>query len=423
MSLINQLLKDLEKSPRSHTSPEKLLSGLRADISHELKKKKKYYFLITFLVLVLISVLSISALSKKHKQNLSTALNNKTLLSNPSVINTASKNNAVPTVTNTDSMLTGIALQMQQDMTYLRFLLNHNTLYEITSDTTRHEFTIVFENTRLVAALPKINYAGSGVEDIQAFKDENGNLKLVLRLNSNADIKRLDLNEDGKEPELQLDIYYNNPSELVENHSRSVLTHTMPVTIKNPVAENISEQEYQRATQLVAAGQNTEGIEILKRILVATPTDRKTREYLLPLLIQQGDKAEAYKILDIGLNLQPGNPTFIKLKARLLVDEGKVDLALALLQKFSPEITTDPEYYAFIAALYQRQGQAHLAADLYKKLVGMQPANAKWWVGLGIALEASGDRTQAFDAYSNADGIGGLNPELKTYLNTRLHTT
>jgi Flp pilus assembly protein TadD len=422
MSLINQLLKDLEKSPRSHTSPEKLFSGLRAGISYQLKKKKKYYLLIALLVLVLTSLLSISTISKKNQPYTLAAVNNKVLLKKPNLVNTTSKNNSITSVTNSDSMLTGIALQMQQEMTYLRFLLNHNTLYEITSNTDRHELTIIFENTRLIAALPKINYAGSGIQDIQAFNDQNGNLKLVLRLNSTADIKRLELNEDEKEPELQLDIYYNNASEALESHPRSI-THTMPVSMKNPVAENFPEQEYQRAVQQVAAGQNTVAIGILKRILVASPMDRKTREYIIPLLIQQGDKAGAHKMLDVGLNLQPGNPTFIKLKARLLVDDGNVDIALALLQKFSPGMTADPEYYAFIAALYQRQGQANLAADLYKKLVTMQPANAKWWVGLGIALEATGDRTQAFEAYSNADGIDGLDPELKTYLTARLHTT
>jgi hypothetical protein len=49
MSLINQLLKDLEKSPRSKTTSNSLLAGLRADISCELRKKKKYYFFIAVL--------------------------------------------------------------------------------------------------------------------------------------------------------------------------------------------------------------------------------------------------------------------------------------------------------------------------------------------------------------------------------------
>ena len=140
-------------------------------------------------------------------------------------------------------------------------------------------------------------------------------------------------------------------------------------------------------------------------------------------MIQQGKKPDASKLLDAGLNLDPANATFLKLKARLLVEAGKVDMALKLLANASPEMITDPEYYAFIAALHQRQGNSSLAENLYKKLLVLQPSNAKWWVGLGIALEARGDQSQAVDAYTNADSIGGLDPELKSYLNSRLRTT
>jgi Flp pilus assembly protein TadD len=359
-------------------------------------------------------------LAGKHERTLAANAKNK-ILSPLIKTHFPPKNTSVIGVNNADAMLTGIALQMQQDMTYLRFLLNRNALYQVSSDASRHELTIIFENTRLVAALPKINYSGSGIEDIHAFKNESGNLKLVLRLNAMADIKRLELSETGKAPELQLDILCNNPIEVISHHP--VAARTIPVTIKRPVAENTAEQEYQRALQLVSIGDTLEAARILRELLVVSPEDKKAREYLTTLLVQQGKKVEANKILDVGLSLQSDSPALLKLKARLLVEEGKTEAALTLLEKISPQMSSDPEYYAFVAALYQRQGQVSLAGNLYKQLLALQPSNAKWWVGLGIALEASGDHSQAFDAYANADSIGGLDPELKSYLATRLHTT
>jgi MSHA biogenesis protein MshN len=74
-----------------------------------------------------------------------------------------------------------------------------------------------------------------------------------------------------------------------------------------------------------------------------------------------------------------------------------------------------------MAALYQRQGQPALAEKLYSQLLALQPNNATWWMGLGIALENMGNRTLAMEAYLKAGQSGRLNPELKMYAQTRVH--
>jgi len=50
----------------------------------------------------------------------------------------------------------------------------------------------------------------------------------------------------------------------------------------------------------------------------------------------------------------------------------------------------------------------------------VQPNNAKWWMGLGIALESMGKSTLAKEAYLRAGNSGQLNPELKMYAETRV---
>jgi tetratricopeptide (TPR) repeat protein len=419
MSLINQVLKDLEKRPRIKATSESILAGLRTSISLELRKNRVHYYVILLLVVILCCS-SIFVITKSHKNPLQVATQKMlTVLPKKSLI----VNNVISLPSYASNiLLTGIAMQMQQDMTYLRFLLNQNTLYKLSSNGEGNELTIIFENTQLVASLPKINYAGSGIENIQAFKDEHGNLKLVLQLSNHATIRRLDLNETGGAPELQLDIFYKNIADVADNFI-SKKQSSLPVIIKNPVAESASEKLYQLALDQGSAGENTSAIRTLEKLLITYPEHNKARTYLANLLVQQGKKFEATKVLDVGMKLTPENTVFITMKAKLLVEQAKVSDALALLQKHTPSIVAEPEYYAFIAALYQRQGQTRLAGNLYKRLLGFQPSNAKWWVGLGIALEASGDNAQAFEAYTNADNIGNLNPELKNFLTGRLHTT
>ncbi len=419
MSLINQMLKDLEKRPRNQATSESLLTGLRAHISLEFKKNRTQYSIIIVLAAILLLIFSI-LLSIGHTNHPSATEATQT---HSITITQSDKNNSTVTTDQYTSgaLLTGIALQMQQDISNLRFLLNQGALYQLSSDVSRNELIIILENTRLVAALPNMNYSGSGIESIQAFKDENGNLKLVLHLNPAAEIKRLELNEAGKAPELQLDIYYKNLSDVT--NSQSINKPTIPVTIKKPVVESSEEQLYQHAIQLTASGQNAEAISLLKQLVNNYPNNFKTREYLANLLIQQNNKLAAANLLDVGIKLSPEHIIFIEMKAQLLVGQGRVNEALLLLQKNSPSIENEPNYYALMAALYQRQGRANLAANLYKKLLTIQSSNAKWWVGLGIALDALGDHPQAFEAYTNADSIGNLNPELKNFLSAQLHTT
>ena len=195
---------------------------------------------------------------------------------------------------------------------------------------------------------------------------------------------------------------------------------TIPVTIKNPLVENFADQQYQRALILSEKNKDVEAITVLKGVLLAFPEHMQAREMLITLLVKQGNVVDADKLLVVGLQQQPANLRLIELKARLLVQENKVTEAIGLLENSAPPLVENPEYHAFIAALYERQGQSVLSANLYKQLVTLQPGNAKWWLGLGVALESVGNHGQALEAYANADGAGGLNPELKAYVETQL---
>jgi tetratricopeptide (TPR) repeat protein len=425
MSLINDMLKDLEKRPQPVVTPGNILHGIGTGVYSDFRRNKNYYYIIAGLLffLLVVSILVITKKSLLHNARHYPALQ----IANVIVPPPAPAEKISP-MTPAPGMLTGIAMQMQQDMTYLRFLLNQNTLYHIDSSASHNQLAIIFENTHLLAALPKINYAGSGIENIQAFSDENGDLKLLLSMNSSVDVKRLELKEEGKAPELQLDLSFKNdetvapaPSLKIAAGNTSAITPTIPVTIKKPVAANYAEQEYVKAQALIASGRNTDAINVLTNILIQFPQYNQAREMLAKLFLGSGLQLEAKKLINEGLKIQPDYLPFVELKARILMDEGKLNEAITLLEKSAPPLAENEEYHAFIAALYERQGQSGLAANLYKQLATLQPSNGKWWLGLGVALEAMGNHEQAQEAYANADNSAGLTPELKAYLATQLH--
>ena len=61
----------------------------------------------------------------------------------------------------------------------------------------------------------------------------------------------------------------------------------------------------------------------------------------------------------------------------------------------------------------------HEAADHYQAALKRSPGNGVWWMGLGISLQAQSLRTQARDAYLQAQAAG-LAPELQEFVQRRL---
>jgi Flp pilus assembly protein TadD len=399
MSLINDVLKDLERRPQSMSS-ENLLAGMRVEISSELSRNKKYYQIIGLLCVALV-LSCVLIMWKQHNIKMAHA-QRAVANAQPAPVNSLA---AAPQF----NQLTGIAMQVEKDTTFLRILLTQNSHYQVSREDSQNLVAIVFENTRLLAPLPKIDFTGSNIQNIQAFQDENNNLKIVMTLSPHAEIKRLELNQQHQAPELQMDVV-NNPAAAL----------AQPLSIKKAVTETLAEQKYQYALRLSNAGQDNDAIEVLQQLLQDFPLHSEARQSLAAFQIKAGDALGANQTLDTGLKLQRDFAPFIQLKARLLADGGNITQALAVLEKNQPSISEDPEYFVLMAALYQRAGQAPQAVSLYKQLLALEPSNAKWWLGLGISLETAGSRNQAIEAFANADNIGGLSPELKAYLDTKL---
>jgi tetratricopeptide (TPR) repeat protein len=409
MSLINDMLKDLEQRPLQ-LQRHSLLQDLRTDISRQLTHNRNYYYIIGVLSIIL---LFFSFLYFFHQHRLATisAPAKKGEVAKAKVIPPAPLAAIKPVPTDL-TRLSSIAFQVQQDTAFLRFLLSQIPLYQVSSESSNHEITITFQNTHLAAAIPKMDYAGSGIENITAVDDNTNNLKLIVKLNPAADVKRLELNQDGAAPELQMEVTYH-PVQVGDSNSYSV---------KKAITEAPADQQYQHALSLATSDRIQDAITLLQGLVIEFPHHDKAREYLAGLLLQENNSIVAERIVLEGLKLNPDYPPYVKLEAHMLMERDELNQAVTLLEKKPPTIAEYPDYHALLAALYQRTNKSVQAANLYKQLLSLEPQNAKWWVGLGVALESNNDPSQALEAFVTANNIGGLSPTLKTFLDTQLNT-
>lgn len=421
MSIINQMLNDLEK--RTHTSansnlavPVMLMTRIRSDQ----KSLKKIYGAIGIIILFA-CIIGYTMIHTNQVTNTNTVV---TRFFQPIIppINTAENYPAITPLHVTPTIMTAITLQLDKEVTSLRLLLSQDALYQVMTND-KNQLIIVLENSRLVTSIPPINTMNSAVNDIQMINQRNGNLKIILTLKPNSELSHLDLNTSSKLPELQVDFVTTNS----DSAQVPIADKIDVITQKNNVGSIIKlrtdislSDQYQQALRLSSEGHHEEAIQLLTFILIKNPDYSLARESLASLLIAQGRTNQAEKIISVGLQQRPFYPAYIKLKARILVNSGKINQALAQLQLAPPAITSDPEYYAYIAALYQRQNRYELSERLYEQLLALQPNNATWWMGEGIALENVGKPSLAMNAYIRAARSEGLNPELRIYAESRV---
>jgi tetratricopeptide (TPR) repeat protein len=426
MSLINQMLKDLEHRAKRSVNSELTLSGLKASVLTKIKYTKNVrLFLITGILLTFISsgfMLIKNHVKKKAIMPAVTATAKTPVFINNKKIN----NNIIHSGRNeqhaTASVITGLTVQVQKQKTILRLLLSQDTLYRV-SKNVKQEYVIVLNHAQMVSTLPPINALNSAIQSIRMANQRDGDLVIIISVRPNVEMSYLELINPTKYPELQIDFIDKNDasSNLISQVNAQQVLHENGA-VKKIMVNMSAEDEYQQALQYYAQGLINKAASILSNLVIKFPEYDLARESLVRVLLDQGKQTEAKDIVQTGLQRKPFYYPYAELKARILVKEGHLEDAINTLQSTAPALNKNPEYHAFIAALYQRQGNSLLAAKLYEQLLPLEPDNAMWWMGLGIAYEDLGKSSEALQAYARAERNDNLNPELKAYVQGRIHT-
>lgn len=157
-----------------------------------------------------------------------------------------------------------------------------------------------------------------------------------------------------------------------------------------------------------------------REALKVDPLHGGARQALLGLLLDGGRNDEAEQLLRRALALNPRQPRHAMVLARLEIDRGEVGGAIDTLVAALPFVRSDPEYFAFLAALFQRDGRHKDAVDYYRTALQSSPGNPVWLMGLGMSLRAGSQFADAREAFQRAADSKQLNPELQAFVERQL---
>lgn len=174
------------------------------------------------------------------------------------------------------------------------------------------------------------------------------------------------------------------------------------ITIERAGAPQDETDPLVAARRMIAQGRYGRAEARLRTLIAEQPERADAYELLARTLIRRGRSQQAVGVLEEGLSRADRPSVPAAFLARLLIERGEVSRAARILADHAPAMRADTDYHLLLAATYRHAGNHERAAEHYRELTDHLPYRGTAWVGLGASLEALDRTGEALDAYRQA---------------------
>jgi tetratricopeptide (TPR) repeat protein len=477
MSLINKMLNDLEKRDAFlHEKQDAVIDGLYSAYDIELDPKKgwrsstkAFVYILTAISITVILIhfylnrnpsFQISALEINSIKNDTKSINSNDVLKVESQVS-----NEDSTSQGSESLLKlddSLFIQTPYPVTETKEPDALNIIKEIFFDTNEQGINLVIKMPEdidyLVYGLNnpnriviEVNNSELGflledlvpVEPIVAIRysiNEDNRIKLVLETDQLLTIRKTTSSSFNGINDLVIAMDYQWHNEFVvkneNNESENILNDIVDQKVelekdtvykgelvKTPVSQNVNayaEKLFKQGYKAYKSGDITSSLKILNKALDQDGSHVNARSTMATILSKQGHSELAYSILNEGLIQYPEQVEWLKVYARLLLNEGRVVEAKERLEQHAPALSVNVEFYALKAAILQKLNEHNQSAIIYRDLLQFNPAKSVWWMGLGISLESLKRYQDALYAYQKASTNSALANESRNFISQRI---
>ncbi|MBU6459319.1 MAG: tetratricopeptide repeat protein [Proteobacteria bacterium] len=382
MSLINQVLKDLEQRQR----PDRGLILPKAAVGHKAGSFRRWFWIIAGLLVVMILAAGIVVLLYYHHVRSTSGTKP---FPNPVPFHTVN-----PTVAGRVQTEAGPVVQPAQ---------------------------VAHSSAAVPVVKPLVNREASPPPTL-AQNDNVSNSKMILKKNPGFNPNPKHQHQAPvKESTRQWKHLAGSDKENRGKPISAKLPEKAVLPIIRPVdVHEESLAKYKLGIKEFESGQIVEALGEFQRALVLNPNNAPARQALSNIYIGQRQYTVAQNLLEQGLLLQPGLLAFSYPLAGLLVQQGENAKALQVLNEAEAEGSSNADFFALRAAILMRLHKPAQAVQDYRQALTLDPNKPSWLVGLGIAYEANHDEAGARDAYLEAQSSQHLSPVLSRFVHQRL---
>ncbi|MEW6314263.1 MAG: tetratricopeptide repeat protein [Pseudomonadota bacterium] len=181
-----------------------------------------------------------------------------------------------------------------------------------------------------------------------------------------------------------------------------------------------ADNEFDKAFALMQQGRMSEAEAGFVVALKLNSAHESARLAYAGLLLETKRAEAAEAVLREGLKIDPVHNGYAMTLARIELERGDATGAMTTLRAVLPYASANPDYLAFFAALLQREQRHAEAVEQYAAALRLQPQVGKWWMGLGISLQAEKRDAEARLAYQRALVSNSLHDDLRVFVEQRL---
>jgi MSHA biogenesis protein MshN len=167
------------------------------------------------------------------------------------------------------------------------------------------------------------------------------------------------------------------------------------------------------AEQARRQGDSPLAIKRYRQPLMHEPALEEDSLALAALLRDRGETESALAVLE-GAYAQRAQPRIAVAAGRLLAEKGRDSDALSWLERGQGDLR--PADFALMGMVYTRLQQHGLAVKAYQTALKAEPRQGGWLLGLGLALDASGQPDAARVAFRDALEHGVFKAEVLKFL-------
>ncbi|MCE9787959.1 tetratricopeptide repeat protein [Shewanella chilikensis] len=194
----------------------------------------------------------------------------------------------------------------------------------------------------------------------------------------------------------------------------------MSVTQVSLTPAELSQKKLQQGQQAKALGQTDKAMSAYAEALRLNDANHNARQELAALFYGRGELDKAAVLLRQGAERYSQQPVFWLLLARVQKARSELPLALASLQQIADGSELGREKWLLQAELGQSLKDWPLVQQSYLSLIQQDASQGRWWLGLAYAQDASGDYDAAKASYQEALKRQGLSSDARDYIENRL---
>ncbi|AWB58990.1 hypothetical protein DBO93_16460 [Colwellia sp. Arc7-D] len=204
------------------------------------------------------------------------------------------------------------------------------------------------------------------------------------------------------------------------------LSVSMPVKVKSSLTisrtqlspKALAANKISQAEKAMERNDIAKAESLFEEILMVMPTHETARKQLAALWYGKKYYQDAINLLSQGIALEPQAEEMRLMSARIYYEQGQARPAYNILKPVSR--SNSSEVQTLLANVSAELNEHEDAIFAYRQLISLQPDVGRWWLGVAVSLDSLGKFVPARDAYKQSIARNNLSTSAMQFAQQRL---